>query len=112
MLATLLIVGIILIAAIIFVIYVISNANRNGYELYVFRHGGYGEYYEIVMFNNKTKEWQVPLHEEQYIKVSSVFNISKLPETCLSTKHEFYAYLRCNKTTASKIRFYIDSIII
>ena len=36
---TLLIVGIILIAAIIFIIYVISNANRSGYELYVFRHG-------------------------------------------------------------------------
>lgn len=111
MLPTLLIVGIILIAAIIFVIYVISNANGSGYELYVFRHGGCDEYYEVVMFNNKNKEWQVPLYEEQYIKVSSVFKISKLPETCVFSKHEFYAYLRCDKTTASKIRFYIDSII-
>ena len=108
---TLLIVGIILIAAIIFVIYVISNANGSGYELYVFRHGGYDEHYDVVMFNNKTKEWQVPLYEEQYIKVSSVFNISKLPETYPFAKHEFYAYLRCDKTTAYKIRFYIDSII-
>ena len=111
MLATLLIVGIILIAAIIFIIYVISNANGSGYELYVFRHGGYDEHYEIVMFNNKNKEWQVPLHEEQYIKVSSVFNISKLSETYPFAKYEFYAYLRCDKTTAYKIRFYIDSII-
>ena len=111
MLATLLIVGIILIAAILFIIYVISNANGSGYELYVFRHGGYDEHYEIVMFNNKNKEWQVSLYEEQYIKVSSVFKISKLPETCVFSKHEFYAYLRCNKTTAYKIRFYIDSII-
>lgn len=111
MLATLLIVGIILIAAIIFVIYVISNANGNGYELYVFRHGGYDEHYEIVMFNNKTKEWQISLYEEQYIKVSSVFNISKLPETYVFAKHEFYAYLRCDKNTASKVKFYIDSII-
>lgn len=108
---TLLIVGIILIAAIIFVIYVISNASGSGYELYVFRHGGYDEHYDVVMFNNKSKEWQVPLYEEQYIKVSSVFNISKLPETCVFSKHEFYAYLRCDKTTAYKIRFYIDSII-
>ena len=108
---TLLIVGIILIAAILFIIYVISNANGSGYELYVFRHGGYYEHYEIVMFNNKNKEWQVPLYEEQYIKVSSVFKISKLPETCVFSKHEFYAYLRCDKTTAYKIRFYIDSII-
>jgi hypothetical protein len=109
--ATLLIVGIILIAAIIFVIYVISNANGSGYELYVFRHGGCDEYYEVVMFNNKNKEWQTPLYEEQYIKVSSVFKISKLPETCVFSKHEFYAYLRCDKNTAYKIRFYIDSII-
>ena len=111
MLATLLIVGIILIAAIIFVIYVISNANGSGYELYVFRHGGCDEYYEVVMFNNKNKEWQVPLYEEQYIKVSSVFNISKLPKTYQFAKHECYAYLKCDKTTAYKIRFYIDSII-
>lgn len=111
MLATLLIVGIILIAAIIFVIWVISDTNGSGYELYVFRHGGCDEYYEVVMFNNKNKEWQVPLYEEQYIKISSVFNISKLPETCVFSKHEFYAYLRCDKTTAYKIRFYIDNII-
>lgn len=111
MLATILIIGILLTAAIIFVIYVISNANGNGYELYVFRHGGYDEHYEIVMFNNKTKEWQVPLYEEQYVKVSSVFNISKLPETYPFAKHESYAYLKCDKTTAYKIKFYIDSII-
>lgn len=109
--ATLLIVGIILIAAIIFVIWIISDTNGSGYELYVFRHGGYDEHYEIVMFNNKNKEWQVPLYEEQYIKVSSIFKISKLPETCVFSKHEFYAYLRCNKNTSLKIRFYIDSII-
>lgn len=108
---TLFIVGIILISAIIFIICVISDANGSGYELYVFRYGGYDEHYEIVMFNNKNKEWQVPLYEEQYIKVASVFKISKLPETCVFSKHEFYAYLRCDKTTAYKIRFYIDSII-
>ena len=108
---TLLIVGIILIAAIIFVIYVISDANESGYELYVFRHGGYDEHYDVVMFNNKNKEWQVSLYEEQYIKVSSVFNISKLPETYVFAKYESYAYLRCDKTTAYKIKFYIDSII-
>lgn len=111
MLATLLIVGIILIAAIIFIIYVISNANGSGYELYVFRHGGYDEHYEVVMFNNKNKEWQVPLYEEQYIKVSSVFNISKLSETYPFAKYECYAYLRCDKTTSYKLKFYIDSII-
>ena len=111
MLPTLLIIGIILIAAIAFVIWVISDTNGSGYELYVFRHGGYDEHYEIVMFNNKNKEWQARLDEEQYIKVSSVFKISKLPETCVVSKHEFYSYLRCNKTTASKIKFYIDSII-
>lgn len=109
--ATVLIIGILLTAAIIFVIYVISNANGSGYELYAFRHGGYDERYEIVMFNNKTKEWQMTLYEEQYIKVSSVFNISKLPETYVFAKHEFYAYLRCDKNTASKIKLYIDSII-
>jgi hypothetical protein len=108
---TLLIVGILLIAAIIFVIYVISNANRNGYELYVFRHGGYDEYYDFIMFNNKNKEWQVSLYEEQYIKVSSVFNISKFPETYPFAKYESYAYLKCDKTTAYKIRFFIDNII-
>ena len=108
---TFLIIGIILIAAIIFVIWVISDTNGSGYELYVFRHGGYDEHYEIVMFNNKTKEWQVPLYEEQYIKVSSVFKISKLSGTCVFNKHECYAYLKCDKTTAYKIRFYIDSII-
>lgn len=108
---TFLIIGILLIAAIAFVIHVISKTNGSGYELYVFRHGGYDEHYEIVMFNNKTKEWQVSLYEEQYIKVSSVFNISKLPETYVFAKHEFYAYLRCDKTIASKIKFYIDSTI-
>lgn len=108
---TLLIIGIILIAAIIFVIWVISDTNGSGYELYVFRHGGYDEHYEVVMFNNKSKEWQASLYEEQYIKVSSVFNISKLLETCAFAKYESYAYLRCYKTTAYKIKFYIDSII-
>ena len=63
------------------------------------------------MFNNKSKEWQVSLYEEQYIKVSSVFNISKLPETYPFAKYECYAHLRCDKTTSYKIRFYIDSII-
>lgn len=109
--ATLLIVGIILIAAIIFVIWVISDTNGSGYELYVFRHGGCDEYYEVVMFNNKTKIWQVPLYGEQYIKVSSVFNVTKLPETYPFAKHEYYAYLRCDKTIANKIKFYIDNII-
>lgn len=108
---TLLIIGIILIAAIIFVIWVISDTNGSGYELYVFRNGGYDEHYEVVMFNNKSKEWQASLYEKQYIKVSSVFNISKLPETHVFAKYESYAYLRCDKTTAYKIKFYIDSII-
>lgn len=84
------IIGIILTAAIAFVIYVISDTNGSGYELYVFRHGEYDKYYEVVMLNDKNKEWQVPLlYEHQYIKISSVFNISKLPETGLSTKYEF-----------------------
>lgn len=111
MLATIILVIGLLTLAILFVIYVISNANGSGYELYVFRHGGCDEYYEVVMFNNKNKEWQVPLYEEQYIKISSVFNITKLPETYVFAKHEYYAYLRCNKTIATKIKFYIDSII-
>lgn len=111
MLATIILVIGLLTLAILFVIYVISNANGSGYELYVFRHGGCDEYYEAVMFNNKNKEWQVPLYEEQYIKVSSVFNITKLPETHVFAKHEYYAYLSCNKTIATKIKFYIDSII-
>lgn len=111
MLATILIIGTLLIAAIVFVIYVISKTNGSGYELYVFRHGGYDEHYEIVMFNNKNKEWQVSLYEEQYIKVSSVFNITKLPETYAFAKHECYAYLSCDKTIATKIKFYIDSTI-
>lgn len=108
---TLLIIGILLIIAIVFIIYVISNANGSGYELYVFRHGGCDEFYDLVMFNNKNKEWQVPLYEEQYIKVSSIFNVTKLPETYAFAKHEFYAYLRCNKNTAFKIKLYINSII-
>lgn len=111
MLATIILIIGLLTLAILFVIYVISNANGSGYELYVFRHGGCDEYYEIIMFNNKNKKWQVNLCKEHYIKVSSVFNITELPETYEFTKFEYYAFLNCNKTIATKIKFYIDSII-
>lgn len=111
MLATIILIIGLLTLAILFVIYVISNANGSGYELYVFRHRESDEYYEVAMFNNKNKEWQVPLYEEQYIKVSSIFNITKLPETYAFAKHEYYAYLRCDKTIATKIKLYIDNII-
>ena len=110
MLPTLLIIGIILIAAITFVIWVISDANGNGYELYAFIKRGRDEYYELTLFNNKTVEWSITLNIEQYIKLSSVFNMSRIDgdkpfQTC-----EYYSYLRCNKTTASKIKLYIDNI--
>ena len=111
MLATIILIIGLLTLAILFVIYVISNANGSGYELYVFRHGKSDEYYEVVMFNNKNKEWQVNIDKEQYIKVSSVFNITKLPETYTFAKYEYYAYLRCDKTIATKIKLYIDNII-
>ena len=108
---TFLIIGIILTAAIIFVIWVISDTNGSGYELYAFIIRGRDEHYELTMFNNKTVEWSVALSIEQYIKLSSVFSMSRIDgkkpfQTC-----EYDSYLRCNKTTASKIRLYIDSII-
>ena len=104
MIAIILFIGILLITAIIFVICIISNTNKNKYELYVFRHREHDTYYDVVMFNDKNKEWEIPLYKEQYNKISSVFNISKSP-------HELYAYLRCDKATANKIKFYIDSIV-
>ena len=108
---TFLIIGIILTAAIIFVIWVISDTNGSGYELYAFVKRGRDTYYELALFNNKTLEWSETLTIEQYIKLSSVFNMSRINgdkpfQTC-----EYYSYLRCNKATASKIRFYIDNII-
>lgn len=110
MLSTLLIIGIILTAAIMFVAYVISSENESGYELYAFIIRGRDEHYELIMFNNKTREWSVTLTIEQYIKLSSVFSMSRIDGNKPFQTCEYYSYLRCDKTTASKIRFYIDNI--
>ena len=110
MLATIILIIGLLTLAILFVIYVISNANGSGYELYVFRHRESDEYYEVTMFNNKTLEWSETLNIEQYIKLSSVFNIQQVDGEKPFITCEFFSYLKCNKTTASKIRFYIDNI--
>lgn len=106
---TLLIVGILLTAAIIFVIYVISDGS--GYELYAFINRGRDTYYEVIMFNNKTIEWSVTLNIEQYIKLSSVFNMPRIDGEKPFKTCEYYSCLKCNKTTASKIKSYIDNII-
>lgn len=108
---TFLIIGIILTAAIVFVIWVISDTNGSGYELYAFLINGRNEHYELTMFNNKTQEWSVTLNIEQYIKLSSVFSMSRIDGNKPFQTCEYYSYLRCDKTTASKIRFYIDRII-
>ena len=104
MTALILLIGILFIVAIIFVVCIIYNTNKKEYELYVFRHGEHDTYYDVVMFNNKNKEWEITLCKEQYNKISSVFNILKSP-------HELYAYLRCDKTTSNKIKFYIDYFV-
>ena len=110
MLATILIIGTLLTAAIVFVIYVISNTNGSGYELYAFINRGRDTYYEVTLFNNKKIEWSEILDVQQYIKLSSVFNMSKIDGEKPFKTCEFYSYLKCDKTTASKIRFYLDKI--